>query len=320
MYGFAGFLALYFLCLGLYLRFPYVRPGDNLVTDMKHSNARDGNFFRSGKGDRLHVIAFGYSKMLSGFKPDLFDSELTTAGFPVESYNFGLPGDSRFVSDLEAMAAHGTAPDIALLTFPWPADAAPGPTFFHFINNDQVLMTEIFPFHHLPRNLFILTVQAHGIRHIKEVYKEDEEAVHQVYLDRGYYFIARQSHYPNDELPPDLRLPTDKPSSLSPRVVTLGPIYQHLAAVLTAHKISCLFIPNYFREGEFASPPPINPQTVKMLSGQPNVEVLGPDYWLYPNHLFSDPEHANRPGADRYTQDVSALVSHWLTLHKAAHQ
>ncbi len=316
--GLAGFALLYVLFLGIYLRFPYLRPGDNLVADMKHSTARTGNFFTSPKGQRLHVIAFGYSKMLSGFKPDNFDKQLTDAGFPTESYNFGLPGDSKFVADLEAMAAHGTAPDIALLTFPWPAQPAPGPSFFHFINNDQDLMLQLFPFHHLPRNLFILVGEAHGFRNMRKVYEQDKQAVAQVAIDRGYYFIARQSHYPNDELPPDFHLGADTPQSLSPRVVTLGPIYQQLAPILAAHKIQCLLIPNYFRAGEFAAPPDPNPETAKVLAGQPNVTLLGPDYWLYPNRLFSDPEHANRPGADTYTHDVAHLVTDWLKQRKAA--
>jgi len=318
--GLGGFALLYLLFLGIYLRFPYLRPGDNLVATMKHDTARNGNFFKSARGERIHVVAFGYSKMLSGFRPDLFDSQMAAGGFATESYNFGLPGDSKFVSDLEAMAAHGTAPDIALLTFPWPSTPPPGPTFFHFINNDQELMEELFPFHHLPRNLFILAVQAHSLRRMPEVYEEDKQSVFQVAKDRGYYFISRQSHYPHDELPPTLRLPTDKPQELSPRVVTLGPVYEQLATALAQHKIKCLLIPNYFRDGEFALPPTPNPQTARVLEGQPNVAVVGPDYWLYANRLFSDPEHANRPGAVTYTKDVADLVTGWLKQQKASQQ
>jgi hypothetical protein len=316
--GLAGFALLYLLFLGLYLRFPYLRPGDNLVADMKHRTARSGNFFTSPKGERLHVIAFGYSKMLAGFKPAEFDKQLSSDGFAVESYNFGLPGDSRFVADLEAMAAHGTAPDIALLTFPWPAAPPPGPSFFHFIGNDQDLMMEIFPFHHLPRNLFILAGEAHGFRNMGKVYEQDKQAVFQVAADRGYYFISRQSHYPNDRLPAGFHQGTDTPDALSPRVVTLGPIYRQLAAVLAKHKIQCLFIPSYFREGEFAAPPAFNPATAQILAGQPNVALLGPDYWLYQNGLFSDPTHANRQGADTYTRDIAGLVANWLKQQKAA--
>ena len=296
-----------------------------LVSNFKHAQARHGNLFESPKGSpkgnpntgKMHVMAFGYSKTLAGFIPKLFDSELAAAGFPaVESYNFGLPGDSRFVADLEAMAAHGTAPDIALLTFSWPAAPDTGPTFFHFINNDYQVMDELFPFRHIPRDFFIMFTDARGFGGLAQTYAQSKEAVRQVGLDRGYFFISRQSHFKNDELPPSYRLPTDTPGVVNPRVVTLGPVYQQLAQVLAAHKIECIFIPKYHREGEFAPAAPINTDSVRVLARQPNVDIIGPDYWLYPNRLFSDQEHANRPGAAVYTRAVAGLVTEWLKQHK----
>ena len=315
--GLAGFAALYLVFFGLYLLFPYVRPGDNLVADIKHKTARHGNFFKSERGKRLHVMAFGYSKMLAGFKPDLFDAQMASNGFPsVESYNFGLPGDSRFVADLEAMAAQGTAPDIALLMFPWPAAPDQGPTFFHFLNNDHDLMEQLFPFRFLPRNLFILGVQAHGIARIPEIYEGDRKAVFQVVNDRGYFFISRQSHYANDELPPDFHMPGDRPNSQALRPVTLGPVYDQLAPILAKQKIQCLLVPSYYRQGEFAPAAPLNLNTVKVLQGQPNVQLTGPDYFLYPANLFSDPVHCNKPGAATYTRQLADLVTDWLRQQK----
>jgi hypothetical protein len=320
----AGFAVLYLLFYFLHHRFPYLQPGDSLVSDFKHAQARHGNLFQSPRGSaagnpavgKMHVMAFGYSKTLAGFIPKLFDSELAAAGFPaVESYNFGLPGDSRFVDDLEAMAAHGTAPDLALLTFPWPAVPDKGPTFFHFINNDYEVVDQLFPFRHMVRDFFIMLTDAHGFAGLPGTYAESERAVRQVGLDRGYYFISRQSHFKNDELPPDFRLPTDTPDAIDPRPVTLGPIYSHLARVLAKNRIECIFIPKYYREGEFAPAAPIDSGTVKVIAHQPNVDLIGPDYWLYPNRLFSDQEHANREGAALYTRQVAALVTQWMRLH-----
>ncbi len=320
----AWFAAFYCLFLSVTILLPYVQPGDSLVSNFKHAQARRGNLFQSRKGSptgnpnqgRMHVMAFGYSKTLAGFIPRLFDSELATAGFPaVESYNFGLPGDSRFVADLQAMAARGTAPAIALLTAPWPAVPDRGPTLFHFIDNDQQIMDDLFPFRQFPRNLSIMLTDAQGFAGLPEVYAQSKRHVHQVGIDRGYYFIARQSHFEHDELPAGYRLPTDTPDVVDPRVVTLGPVYDHLAKVLAAQKIECLFIPKYYREGEFAPAAAINTATVRLLKGQPNVDIVGPDYWLYPNRLFSDQEHANREGAAVYTRAVAGLVIHWLASH-----
>ncbi len=312
--AFAGFLVLYLVFFALYLGFPYLRPGDNLVSDYKHSQAREGNLFQST--GKIHVMAFGYSKTLAGFIPKLFDSELAAAGIPpVESYNFGLPGDTRFVADLEAMAKHNTAPKIALLTFPWPDAPDPKPTFFHFIDNDWEMMDLIFPFRHLPRDFVIMATDAHGLSDMPKYYAQSRQAVEQVAADRGYFFIARQSHFPNDELPPGYRLSTDTPTETLPREVPLGPVYQELAAVLAKHKIECIFVPLYFREGEFAPPPAINQDTVRTLAQQPFVDIIGPDYWIYPNNFFSDPKHANRPGARAYTIALASLVAEWMKQH-----
>lgn len=317
----SGFAVLYLIFFSLSIKFPYFQPGDNLVKSLKHAKARRGNLFQSKRGSptgdprqgRMHVIAFGYSKTLAGFIPQLFDSELAAAGFPaVESYNFGLPGDNRFVADLEAMAAHGTAPDIALLTAPWPAFRETGPTFFHFINDDQQVMDNLFPFRYMPRNVSIMLADAHGLGGLAEVYMQSERAVRQVWIDRGYYFIARQSHFKNDELPADYRLPTDTPDVIDPRVVPLGPVYEHLARVLAKNKIQCIFIPRYYREGEFAEPAALNSATARVLANQPNVALMGPDYWIYPNRLFSDQDHANRAGAAVYTRAVAGLIAQWM--------
>jgi len=304
----------YFLLLGLDNCFPYLRPGDDLVAGSKHKIARRGNPFNNSNAG-LRVMAFGFSKTLAGFIPRRFDLELAIAGFPnVESYNFGLPGDVRFVEDLQAMAAHGTAPDLALLTFPWPAQPDPGPTIFHFIDNDKELMEKAFPFRHLIRNYCIMALEAHSA-FIGRKYAESECAFKQVATDRGYYFISRQDHYRNDELPPDLVLPSDTPGVINRRQITLGPVYRNLARALAAHKIECLFIPQYFRIGELAPADPINRVAISLISNERNISIAGPDYLLYPNRYFSDPVHANRAGAAVYTHDVAVLVSNWLKQH-----
>jgi hypothetical protein len=39
------------------------------------------------------------------------------------------------------------------------------------------------------------------------------------------------------------------------------------------------------------------------------IEVRGPDYWLYPNRIFSDPGHVNPEGAATYTRDLWELLA-----------
>lgn len=259
-------------------------------------------------------MAFGNSKLLSGFIPDLFDEDLRTAGIKsVESFNFGLPGDTRFVDDLEAMIARGTEPDILLLTFPWPATESPRPHFFNFIDNDQEIIDRLFPFRKLPRNFCIMLAETRFRPSVfRSHYVESGQTLVKVEKDRGYYFIVRQSHYMNNELPPEFKAPSDTPLFIPRRTVPDGPIYRRLVSLLNEHHITCLFIPTYFREGQFAPYTGTNSDTEILFDGNPGLGILGPDYYLYPNRLFSDSAHANRLGAEAYTHAIAQLVRQWL--------
>ncbi len=316
----AIFIAIYLFFLTFSISFPFIKAGADLVEKLKHDLARHGDPFQAvGKADpvRLRVMAFGDSKILTAFVPAVFDSELASAGLSsVISYNFGLPGDHRFVADLELMAARGVAPDIALLTVPWPAEPDPGTGIFRFIDNDQEVLDGLFPFRRFPRDFLIMAMESRGsFQSFRQLYYENGRTIQQVAKDRGYYFIARQSHFSKDELPPGLRLPHDTPFSTSPRDVPRGSVYKELSTVMAARNIRCLFIPLYFRNGEFALPPATNIATVKMLAGSRS-DIVGPDYFLYPNNFFSDPTHVNSRGADVYTRTVAGLFATWLKQHK----
>ena len=309
--GLLVFVLLYSLFFALSRRFPYIQPGGGLVSRLKHDLARNGRPFVRSSG--LKVMAFGKSKVLSGFIPSLFDNELAAAGVSVESYNFGLPGDERFIADLERMASRGTAPDVVLLTAAWPANPESGPDVFHFVNHDRQIMDSLFPFRNLLRDFFVMFAEVHGSpTGFRRSYLESERVLRQVEKERGYYFIARQSHYKNDELPAEFKDPKDTPSVTSPRTIPRGPTYRRLISLFAAHHIKCIFIPIYRREGELAPPPPLNLEAARALEGQPQFGIVGPDYFIYPNRLFSDPVHANPGGAEVYTRAVASLVARWL--------
>lgn len=311
------FTLLYAFFLAIHVAFPFLESGEALVLHLKHDLARRGQPFSQAK--RLRIMAFGHSQVLAGFVPAQFDRDMAEAGIPgVESYNFGLPGDSRFMADLEAMAARGTAPDIALLIVPWPAQEEAGESFFHFVNHDQEVMNRLFPFRKLPRDLILMASESRwNIRAFRHAYQESEQSLAGIVRDRGYYFLARQSHYPNDQLPPDWRDPGDTPWKCAARDIPRGPVFDRLASLCAAHGIRCLLVPAYVRKGQFAVPPPVNGQAVAALAGNGDFGVAGPDYFVYPNDLFSDPAHVNRHGAQRYTRDLARLVSHWIQQHPA---
>jgi hypothetical protein len=300
----------YLAFLFVHQSFPYIRSGADVVARFKHGLASTGQPFRT---QGLHVMIFGNSKVLSGFLPSLFDREMAQLGVPdVESFNFGIPADDRFVADLDKLLARGAAPDVVLLTIPWPA-AGQRTSVFRFIDNDQEIIERLFPFRKLWRDLFLLAAESRGRPDlVRRIYQDNERTVARVGADRGFYFIARQSHYSNDALPPRLGLPTDMPHTIVPRIVPRSPILDRLSRTFASHKIRCLFVPMYFREGELAPAPAVNAESVRTLAGYPAITVSGPDYFLYPNSLFSDFIHTNPRGAAVYTRDLARLLARHL--------
>lgn len=316
--GLFVFLICYVLLFCLHANFPYIESGVSRITRLKHDIALNGSPFKSSNG--LKVMVFGNSKVLSGFIPSQFDRELAARGMaPVESYNFGLPGDDRFVSDFENMVARGNVPDVVLVSIPWPAAPEPSPNLFHFAEHEQKIMDRLFPFRKLPRDFLIMASLADwNPSAFHDQYVNNETILRQMEIDRGYYFIARESHYKNDELPADLRFPTDTPYTKLHRDIPMGPIFDHLMALFAAHKVKCLFIPTYFREGQYAPADAVRSATHQNFGSSPDMDVLGPDYFLYPNRLFSDFNHMNPQGAETYTHDVATLVADWYKQHPPA--
>ena len=108
---------------GLARRIPYAQEPGYLVTATKRNAARRPGLFQ---GAKLRRAIFGDSRILSGFIPATFDSALHRAGYAsVESYNYGLPGESAFLADMDGMIADGNAPNLILLTDAWPRMSKP---------------------------------------------------------------------------------------------------------------------------------------------------------------------------------------------------
>jgi hypothetical protein len=304
-----GLIGFWICFYSIYINFPYIRAGADLVTEFKVELVQKGSPFRSGH-QRLRIMAFGDSKILAGFIPPLFDSILALGGVAAESYNLGLPGDQRFVSHLETLVSRGEAPDIALLGYPWPDVDESGPTVFRFISDDNVVLDRVFPFRHMPRDFFVTLGLASSRGGLPAFYRQAEQTLRRVELDRGYYFIVGQSHEKDDQLPEAFGLPTDTPMKICARqrVNTHTDTFRKLQNALLEHHVRCIFIPLYYRIHQQAEAPEVNAEVVTSLDGVAPFAVAGPDYYLYPNRLFSDPTHLNRRGAEVYTRQLAEAV------------
>jgi hypothetical protein len=67
------------------------------------------------------------------------------------------------------------------------------------------------------------------------------------------------------------------------------------------------------RVGEVAAPPSYNQQFAAFLEQASSCQLLGPDYYLYPNRLFSDQTHVNDAGARTYTEALYRLLESRLS-------
>lgn len=126
---------------------------------------------------------------------------------------------------------------------------------------------------------------------------------------RGYYLISEQSYFPGGRLPDDFHLESDQPNSVPAR----GPIPKSVALaelnqLITQYHIHCYYVPYYLRAGEAAAPPDYNRKFAEFIEQASSCQLLGPDYYLYPNKLFSDQTHLNGTGAQVYTEALFRLL------------
>lgn len=307
-----GFCILWFFFYGIFRAFPYLSEGAAVIYRSKLKQEMHGAIYPADFNGR-RVLIFGDSKVLAGFVPDLFDSLATQGGIDVRSYNSGYPAHPGFVPELRQMTENkSSVPDVLLLTNPW-ASAAQGVDAFHPLPHDHELADRLFPFRYLFRDSlsFLFTSRAHG--GVLNFYREAQRNDANMIRDRGYYFIAEQSHYPNDSLPDSFHLSSDQPQQVALREAdATSPELMELNEIVREHHIHCYFVPYYMRTGEAAPAPAIDQAFAELLERSTSCKMLGPDYYLYPPHLFSDMTHLNREGAKIYTADIYGLVAKQL--------
>lgn len=300
-----GFLWFFFFFVNSAL--PYIRPGAEIVYEAKTHVISGGSLFRSDAP--IKVVIFGNSQVLTGFQPELFDS---LSGGVVSSYNLGLPDYLLFTANLENLCRRGQRPTHVLLMFPWLDSSERQADFFHPEIEDKRVMSALFPFRKLPRNLILFSARAGSRGGLQGYYGECRQQEEMMLAHKGYYFIEGQSHYPGHRLPDGFRLQKDDPSQKFVRSVsTEAPEFHRLIERIEQYDIHVMFVPRYFREGEVA-PPDAGSAISEKLSRYPRMSALGPDCWLLPNRYFSDPTHLNEEGAAYYTKRLWTLIEQGL--------
>lgn len=312
-------LSLIALCLLLWTLFyavwrlvPQVTPGSVRVYDVKLAALKRPGVF--GTPTHSKVLVVGLSYTMTGFKPELFDR---LSGGSCASFNLGLPVTifGRHVYELQELLAmlkdSGQSPTEVLITWqePWPPrEAEPNQSLSQWLTpkwNTAAVTYHLFPFRQLARDgsIFLLRSVRHGGP--SAFARASDEEVESVLESRGYYFIKADSLYPNDQLPEDYSLSTDSPKRTMARPVDVWENYiKAFKAVAPGTRL--ILVPNYYRANSCA-PAPSNAQLREVLERY-GVEVIGPDYFQYPNHAFSDAAHLNPAGAEIYTRDLWNLL------------
>jgi hypothetical protein len=308
----AIFVALWVALFALDREFPYLKNGSDIIFQAKLRFERQGQIFPPDR-HILRVMMFGDSKMLAGFLPSLFDQLATTQNQNVSAFNSGFPGTDVFLPELEQMCRRGEAPNILILTLPWKADP-PKWSIFHLVSDDHEVVTAMFPFRNWLRDFtdFLMTARSHG--GLISLYKESQQNERQVIADRGYYLITEQSRFPTGRLPDDFHLASDQPGIVKARTAPRQSAgIGELNRLIRQYHMRCYFVPYYLRIGESASPPARDQQFASAVESATPCKLLGPDYFLYPNRLFSDQTHLNTAGARVYTKDLFRLLENQLS-------
>jgi hypothetical protein len=313
--AFFVFAVLWICFYALFRGFPYLSSGAEVIYRSKINQEAYGTVFpESSKGRR--VLIFGDSKVLAGFVPSYFDRLSAVDGLNYYSYNSGYPARGFFVPQLEQMTKKKSGvPSILLLTLPWESKHG-DLNVFHLLPDDHEIADRLFPFRFLVRDSFsfLITSKEHGGP--RQYYIESQSNDARMLEDRGYYFISEQSHYPHNSLPDDFHLGSDQPFAVVTRTADASSSeLDKLNGLVKANNIDCYYVPTYARQGELAPAPGIDLQFADLLRSHSSCKLLGPDYYLFPNRMFSDSVHLNEEGAKAYTGAVYLLLAKEMLVH-----
>jgi hypothetical protein len=291
---------------------PYIKPGSDIMYGAKTEFIRTGSLLDMSKPVRILVI--GNSKVMSGFIPAEFDRTVPHSS----SYNCGIPNATVFVKDLAKAVERGQIPTHVLFAVEW-EDAPVAPrNFFHFTGSDKSIMDALFPFRRLVRNGQVFILRSPKFGGLDSFYQQGERAKNKMMRDRGYYFIADQSRFPDQHLPAGFRLESDQPQSVTYRRPNLSSqAFEELHALAVKYGFKVLVVPYYLRTTERGAPG-VNQEMVNALRPYPEFAVLGDEYDQFDNSYFSDIYHLNPAGAKIYTDRLAELVNRELQSEGAA--
>ena len=291
------------------------KDGAAIICEQKRKWARrDLGFDRK----KASVLFFGFSLILSGIAPEVFDGQRPDG---VQSYNLALPSlpiaTSYFV--LKDVIDHSGAPDYIIM--PVISDAGREPGLFDYyviqgINFPKELTSYLlnrpekqFAFNYLsPMRLYTHEILRYAAAllvrrsELREMQERNASIVRQMIHDRGYYRIKGDfgEKASGTELAP---LAPAKPEHFD---IGEDPYVRKFFDLAQQHHIKVFLIELMGRQG-IAGPFSEKPDKYAILASlYPNVFV-GKNSWqvkIFPDRYFADGYHLNPAGAKLFTKDV----------------
>ncbi len=300
LWALALFAAAWLILFVAHRALPYIQPGSDIVVQEKTRLALGSDLFAaSPESQTVKVVVVGNSRVLAGFRPDLFDREI---GAHCRSWNMGVPGVNEFSALIAGIAEH-SRPTHLLLVDPPVNERSEGT--WRAITDDNRALQRFFPFRRLPRDLFNFLRLSGRHGGPRAYWGLNRGLVTEVLDERGYFFIASQSMFPGDRLPDDFRLPTDQPELVQSRdYAGLVEPAAALQRMVARYGITVLLIPPAVREFSVAAAPGDS----RRIPAEYPLAVCGPDLLRYSNRHFSDFVHLNREGAQIYTRELAVLL------------
>ena len=273
--------------------------------------------------DKINVLYFGASGILTALIPEVFDSVLNQQTYSMNLALPALPIGSYYHYFLDYLE-NNPAPEHIIMTYHVDDEPIllfntygnqginfPREVVSYFLNrpDKNQIINYLLPFHVYWKSLFRYYYNSvFNPSHIEETSKRNELIVRDMIKERGYYFIMEQARFPDGRLPENYMEESDCPDCELKIFDPDTDVYVDRFFKLTKElNVEVLLISYPVRKGVYkqfeTTPEPIR----KLVDRYENISIPS-DGWklpFYPNKYFSDPVHLNKSGALLFTKDIA---------------
>jgi hypothetical protein len=300
------------------------KDGASIVCEQKRIAVRDQKWSVSDTEDKINILYFGASGILSAIIPEVFDSLMKNRTY---SLNLALPAlpIGPYYHYLKDFLKHNPPPEYIIMTYHVDGEPMllsetygnqginfPGELFSYFIHrkDKNQIVNYLLPLHVYRGPIFkYLYYSLFDPSHIQRTKKRNDKIVEAMIEDRGYYFIREQSRFPDGKLPADYRADTDCPDCKMKLYDPESDVYVDKFFKLTEKlNTEVLLVMHPVRRGSYKQFDSVPDPLQKLMRQYENISIPSDmELPFYENRYFSDPHHLNSQGAIRFTGEIAEV-------------